>query len=97
MQKLDQIVAKYHLPRSSGKVLADLEHRLIGHRDVALINIVLQILQTVLQALALRLKRLFNGLRIGQKEIAGRRSVQHLLQKKFRTMTFTCFEIGTGD
>ena len=96
VQQLNQVIAKHHLAWRQGEVAADLEHGLVGHRNVALLDVVLQVFDAELKALALGFNGAFDGLGIGQKEIARRHRIEHLFEKKFRSVPLFFFKVGMG-
>ena len=63
--EFEEFVAENHLPRREREVFADGKRALVGHRDVAGFNVVLEILKAVLEALAVGLNRALNGFRVG--------------------------------
>ncbi len=77
--ELEQLVLEHHRAFGRGHVAADLEHGLVGLRDVALLDVLQEVRQALRDALAARLDGLALSLRIEREEVARARRIDPLL------------------
>ena len=80
--QLEQLVFKHHRAGAAGDVFADLEHRLIRLRDMAFFQVFQQVLHAHHDALAFRVQRFFQCVRVQRQKVAGAGGVYPLLHRK---------------
>jgi hypothetical protein len=86
LDELHELVFIDHAARSHGEIASDLEHALIGLADAAALDIGHELRQAARQALAARLERLLERLRIGRGEIRRADGVDPLLHGEARAL-----------
>ena len=82
LDELEQRVLENHRAFGGGHVAADIEDALVGLRDVPLLQIVPEVVQTLCEAVAAALERQSLCFGVEREVIAGRDRIHPLLHRK---------------